>query len=818
MQLASEESVPREPISDALGPVQDGPEVTNEALATTMVEWVTVRPGEMGAWDIAGVWSRPDSEQEEKLLLRKMPVYIVYTDKDHVDRRWKSTIAGHAGLQVQGVSIARNTREMCYGRFSECETLRYVTFGAPSSLETVEVGCFEDTAVQGVSIPDSVCELEEASFKGCSYLRYVTFGPSSRLKKIDYECFGVFEGVNGWRTCGIAEIHIPDSVLKLSGSCFRACKNLRCVTFGASSRLEKIGKLCFCASGLEKFEMPVSVRKIGGGAFAECPLTEGVICREGCGVRAFGGLVLSADCKRCYCSYGSLTSVCIPDSVCEIWDCCFQGCESLESVTFGPSSCLEMIGAEAFGGIPGLTDYIFCGLSEIRVPDSVRELCDACFRGCQNLVCVTFSSSSSLETIGVDCFESTQVEELLIPDGVCELCDLCFKRCDYLVSVTFGASSRLERIGAFCFYKCGLEKFEIPASVRKIGGGAFAECPLTEGVICCEGCGVRAFDGLVLSVDCKQCYCSYGILTSVCIPDSVCELCDSCFQGCESLESVTFGSSSCLERIGADVFGTFVEMEESTPCGLTEINIPDSVRELSDGCFQGCQNLYGVNISPSSSLERIGVSCFEGTPIEMISIPDGVRELCDCCFKGCRSLGYVEFGSSPCLERIGADAFGFSDHVFGYSPCGLVEISIPDSVRELCDGCFKRCQNLVCVTFGSSPSLERMGVSCFERTAIEEMSIPDSVRELCDGCFKDCDSLVCVEFGSSPSLERIGASCFECTAIEEISIPDSVRELCDGCFKDCDSLVRVEFGSSSRLERIGAQCFAGCNLINESRT
>ena len=68
-------------------------------------------------------------------------------------------------------------------------------------------------------------------------------------------------------------------------------------------------------------------------------------------------------------------------------------------------------------------------------------------------------------------------------------------------------------------------------------------------------------------------------------------------------------------------------------------------------------------------------------------------------------------------------------------------------------------------------------------------------------------------FGPSSSLERIGASCFEGTAVEDVQIPDSVRELCDFALYGCESLRRVTFGSSSSLERIGDLCFAGSRLI-----
>ena len=145
--------------------------------------------------------------------------------------------------------------------------------------------------------------------------------------------------------------------------------------------------------------------------------------------------------------------------------------------------------------------------------------------------------------------------------------------------MTFGPCSSLERIGTDCFYRCGLVRFEIPASVRAIGGGAFGECALTGGIVCRDGCSFRALEGLVLSDDLSICFSSYGVLSSVCVPDSVRELCDRCFKGCSRLRRVTFG--------------------------------------------------------PSSSLERIGVSCFEGSGVEDVSVPDGVRELCDGCFKWC---------------------------------------------------------------------------------------------------------------------------------------------------------------------------------------
>ena len=63
-----------------------------------------------------------------------------------------------------------------------------------------------------------------------------------------------------------------------------------------------------------------------------------------------------------------------------------------------------------------------------------------------------------------------------------------------------------------------------------------------------------------------------------------------------------------------------------------------------------------MRFGPSSSLERIGVDWIEGTGVEEVSVPDGVRELCDGCFNGCSSLRRVTFGPSSSLRRIGFHA------------------------------------------------------------------------------------------------------------------------------------------------------------------
>ena len=187
-------------------------------------------------------------------------------------------------------------------------------------------------------------------------------------------------------------------------------------------------------------------------------------------------------------------------------------------------------------------------------------------------------------------------------------------------------------------------------------------------------------------------------LRSVSVPSNVRELCEGCFRGLKRLRRVTFGASSCIERISSSCF------ERS---GVEEVSIPNSVRELCDHCFFGCESLRRIIFGSSSSLEVIGVGCFGDSGLEEVIIPDSVRKLDDGCFEFCRRLRRVIFGCSSSLECIGVHCFVCS---------GIEEVVIPDSVRQLCDGCFESCTSLRRVTFSSSSPLDWISSRCFEGT------------------------------------------------------------------------------------------------------
>ena len=88
--------------------------------------------------------------------------------------------------------------------------------------------------------------------------------------------------------------------------------------------------------------------------------------------------------KGCFCGTG-VERIVIPKGVEEIQDNAFCNCESLKEVVFEAGSAVKKIGNHAFCGC--------ISLKNIQFPDG-------------------------LETIGVECFESSDLEKIVFPASV----------------------------------------------------------------------------------------------------------------------------------------------------------------------------------------------------------------------------------------------------------------------------------------------------------------------------------------------------------------------------------------------------------------
>ena len=418
-------------------------------------------------------------------------------------------------------------------------------------------------------------------------------------------------------------------------------------------------------------------------------------------------------------SNSSLQSIVIPESVTEIGDGTFWGCDSLQSIVI-PDSVTE-IGKEAFYGC-----YL---LQNIVIPNSVTSIGDS-----------TFWSSTSLQSI-------------VIPDSVTEINKGAFGRCDSLQSIVIPNS--VTSIGDSTFWGCtSLQSIVIPDSVTEIGNSAFCRCDSLQSIVIPDSVteiGNSAFQ-----------YCSS--LQSIVIPDSVTEIGNSAFEYCSSLQSIVIPDS--VTKIGDSAFNGCKSLQS--------IVIPDSVTEIADKAFP-----FGIDLTSHSNrfvvendllidlVEKRLIQCLKGR--EHIVIPDSVTIIGDRAFHWCSSLQSIVIPES--VTSIGDRAFVSCD--------SLQSIVIPDSVTEIGNSAFCRCDSL------------------------QSIVIPDSVTKIGDSAFWGCKSLQSIVIPDS--VTKIGDNAFSrCSSLQNIVIPDSVTEIGDWAFNDCSSLqsIVIPKGTKEHFEEL----------------
>ena len=450
----------------------------------------------------------------------------------------------------------------------------------------------------------------------------------------------------------------------------------------------------------------------------------------------------------------------------------------------------------------------------VHVPDSVEEISDGCFRNCWYLSLVVFREGSSVKRIGVEAFTNCCLRDIHIPKSVEQICDRCFYNCGQLRRITFHECSVLKRIGEEAFTgmadnACRLTEIYIPDSVEELCDSCFFECTSLSRIIfgpqsSLKRLGQRLFFGI---------YHSYAPrLTEIRIPDRVETIGEECFSSCPLLSQVIFGECSSLKVIGRSAFSGDCEYG----CPLGRIRIPDSVTRLRSGCFRGCQLLSCVSFGDASVLRKIGACAFRYCALNEIRIPDTVTRLGDFCFDSC-PLERITFGELSSLKRIGLACF---------CSCHLVEFSIPKSVKVVKGCVFTGCPLSHGVTCVENPhlsildsllfsSLHELSIRCPVVGVLSEVVIPGNVKSIGEFCFSGYEHLSSVTFSTPSTLRRLGRYAFQRCPVTELLIPSSVVYIGNGCFAGCEMLVRVTFSEPSELKKLGTGAFNGCKRLEE---
>ena len=210
---------------------------------------------------------------------------------------------------------------------------------------------------------------------------------------------------------------------------------------------------------------------------------------------------------------------------------------------------------------------------------------------------------------------SENITSVVIPSTVEEIGEETFMNCINLTSISIPNS--VQKIGAFAFKGCkSLKEIKLPNSVKEIGRKAFEGCSGLESI------KIPSSVGEIGDYTFENCI----NLTSVTLPNKAINLGRVMFLGCNNLKSIEI-PPKCKN------IGTFLEL-----CpGLTEVKIPDTVKEIDPVAFHTCTNLEKVEIP--SSVKIIGRHAFcKCTSLKSIEIPNSVEEIHENAFEDCQNL------------------------------------------------------------------------------------------------------------------------------------------------------------------------------------
>lgn len=478
-----------------------------------------------------------------------------------------------------------------------------------------------------------------------------------------------------------------------------------------------------------------SVTSIGDGVFAFCEEINGITLPESLisiGERAFD-----------YCI--SISYFFIPSSVASIGKNAFLYCFALEAIEVSEDnqhySSIDGIlfdkNQETLIRCPRWFNGIFI-LDPYEVPGNVIKIEENAF---ENVIIPEITLGEAVETIGKDAFWG----------------------CSNLTSINVVENNPyFSSIGGVLFnknqdtilsYPIGKEEtqYNLPASVKKIDDRVFQLTHLRKVTLNdeLEEIGERAF------------YMSD--IEEIIFPNSVRLIGKEAFAHCESLSSITFGSSDMILEDFAFWYTS-----------LKEVSVPENVKSIGSHVFAHCPLLSEIDIN----VPLLGEHMFSDCPsLNVVKLGDQVRDLGYGTFSNCHSLVNMEIPES--INSLGEWTF--------FDCIGLKTINIPNSVTKIGERVFQLCSGLESIQI--SASVTSIGELAFwECTELKDIIIPESVEHVRAYAFEGCAKLENVELFTSIDEWYVFG---RCESLKNLTIGPAVKQIDGSTFQDCYGIEKI---------------------------
>ena len=755
------------------------------------------------------------------------------------------------------------------GTFTERELFIPDTYkGLP--VTEIGTGAFERCeSISKVVIPDSVVKIGAGAFANNPNLTHVTFG--NGLVEIDDSAFVA---------TSLLKVTIPDSVKKIDDNAFADCRSLESVDLGEGVR--QIGNFAFAyCENLPEIIFPDSIEAVGVSAF------------EGCDSLATVGL--HPDIVYMEDSFGNcdaLETVIFRGHPAE-WEvlCHVLGIDSLRGLTVKFEDGTEIEGGDTPGGdtpggdtpggdtpggdtpggetpggdtpggdtpggdtpggdtpggdtpggdtpggdTPGgdtPDDNEYSQGLDYAISIEGNGYVITGIGSCTDTKIIIPSEHLGLPVteIALNAFAYAQnIESVIIPDSVTYIGASAFENCTSLVSVYLPEG--LEYIERRAFFNCSsLTEIVIGENVSYIGDGAFCGCNALEKVYY-NAIYVRDFDinnevfayagtesdGIELIVGNKVSKIPAGLFGQEYRNSSA----------SPNLISVTFEENSTCKLIGKYAF---------YGCsGITEIDIPDSVKVIGECAFNSC----GVKtLTVGSGVEKIGASAFrscygldtiyfnavntydlseKSSPFFYAGDQNGgskviigaqVTRIPAYLFRG-SYISSLEFENGSACTEIGSYAFAASKN--------MTEIEIGEAVTYMAPDAFASCKAVEKIYFNAVNLVNDTNKGCFSNDLgstsgnIEIVVGPLAEHIPAYLCYDIDEYVATVTFAEESVCQSIGRYAFANLAVSDLELPDSLVSIGQNAFEGCSTITEIVIPKSVRA--IGEYAFSGCTSL-----